>query len=197
MCHYITMILPLPHDMRDMQKIAAVAKKHRGYHCELTPLVNKSIQPYLKPNEGYFLTSGDCDCGTSLGIKLRKTSASEQMRAEAERKRAKGWSQAKITRWLADKERDQQRGVESVANQQEHDSSEWFQLMSELLDTKQVSHICLLLHWYSGTLVDEPIPIKSRTRINLRERGLAFLLEIEEDVIYEFYCLDINYCRDD
>jgi hypothetical protein len=33
----------------------------------------------------------------------------------------------------------------------------------------------------------ERIHIKNRTRINLRERGIGVLLEIEEDVIYEFY----------
>jgi hypothetical protein len=181
-----------------MQKIAAIVKKHRGHACTLTPLSNASVEAWMKPGEVYFSAlHGSCDCGTSLGLlgrgkNIDRAAQREGWNKAAKQLRAKGWSPTKVARWLASKEQYQAREVEQDAlwktgsGERAGQNNDWFMLMSEILDARLAQHVCLLLHWYHGPL-KERIHIKNRTRINLRERGIGVLLEIEEDVIYEFY----------
>jgi hypothetical protein len=185
MCHFITLILPS--GIRT-NEIEVIGKKHRGRGFKLTPVQSRRSESWLKLGETQFLTRDKgCDCGTSLGtnrpdVKLKH----KDWTVEARKLRAKGWGAHKIERWLAEKRHDQESLTEpdiddtAPLTQAAHENDDWFGLLSELLDTKQVKYAGLLVHWSNDK-------IRSRTRINLRDRGIARLLEMEENVIYEFY----------
>ena len=48
-------------------------------------------------------------------------------------------------------------------------------------------NIGILKHWYHGTLEDENITLKETRRIQNRNITPDFLLNLEEDILYEFY----------
>ena len=182
MCHFITLVLASPTNMAELE---AIAGKHKR---KLEPLSNQSLKEHLTPGEEYFFTTKRiCDCGTTLGYEVRRNA--EQGRKDLDHQikklKAKGWSQTKIDRWVGDKAHHDETQISSTKSD-EHWNDDWFAFLSELLESKMVRHVCLLLHWYSGPLTGR-IMLKERTRVNLREQGLGFLLKIQEDILYEFH----------
>ena len=180
MCHFVTLVLGSPKKVAELETIAA---KHGR---KLEPLANRSVEEHLKQGESYFYTTkGMCDCGTTLGYdERRKRKQSPDLDSQVKKLRAKGWGQSKIDRWLADKAHHEATQA-IVSKSDEHWNDDWFALLIELLDSRLVHHVCLLLHFYSGPLSGR-IEIKGRIKTNLREAGLGFLLKIQEDVLYEF-----------
>lgn len=182
MCHFITAVLP---PTVHLGELTAIAHKH---HRKLDPLKNPSIEACLKPGERYFLTTkGMCDCGTTLGCGARrKQPKPPDLRPRIRKLRAKGWSETKISRWLEDKRRIWKIHAEIESTFDEHWNDDWFFLLAEILDSGFVKYVGLLLHWYSGPLSGR-IRLSGRKPIELRERGVRCLAQIEEDILYEFH----------
>lgn len=73
----------------------------------------------------------------------------------------KGWSQAKIDRWLSDRVKADDRADERRHVNTTDSVDLWSRIISDLLATPGVQHAGLLLHFYSGDVEDEVIePIR-------------------------------------
>jgi hypothetical protein len=120
----------------------------RKHQRQAKLVFNASVQKILAPNELHFLTTkGHCDCGTALGRKPRDRKAPSG--DDVSKRIAKGWSQAKIDRWLAGKEKAASRAprassIDSVAF--------WAALVRDLRAALSPASVGVLLHFYSGPL---------------------------------------------
>ena len=63
----------------------------------------------------------------------------------------------------------------------------WMEFLHSLLDPKIVSRIGLLKHWYNKGLQNEEIIIKRTERVEVNDISPELLLNLEEDVLYEFF----------
>ena len=172
MCYYITAILPL---RADIDALAAIAHK---YDRQLAPQAIDGVEMALRSGEGYFLTTaGHCDCGTSLGALNRGKKIGDVQEVDVKRLRSKGWSEAKISRWL------DQKGHSSKGKR---DLQRWHEFLTETLQSGLTPYIGIIVHFYSGPLT-ERIPIQKREVIEFSGLNLEQLGQLQEDIIYEFY----------
>jgi len=105
MCHYITAVLPHTVDP------TAVASLFDSYKLGFEIISNPHVVGQIDLKAWYILTSGKhCDCGTALGSLTRQARAQGlSYDREVEKFRKQGWSEAKIKRWLEQKEQTQER----------------------------------------------------------------------------------------
>jgi hypothetical protein len=180
MCHFITAVLP---PSVQTSSIATIFKKHGR---ALRPLESESIQAQLRPGEGYFVTTnGHCDCGTGLGASLRRSRSRRRggLDSQVEKLRRKGWSAAKIARWL--QQHDEQQMAQSRKGDLSGGVDDWIELLNEIITSRLSTSVCLLLHSYGGPL-NEPIKLSARKVIRKEEITSEALGAIEEDILYEF-----------
>jgi len=156
------------------------------------PIENSFVCAQIPSGQYVRATQSLCDCGTPLGSLTAKHN--QRGRAEGEsshgtavaKLKKKGWSQAKIDRWLGEKEIASERTSLQRANSSGADLNSWCQFIKTFLPANQGKALGILLHWYSGSLEDEKIEIKSIERIPLSEELEKDLLSIREDVLYLF-----------
>jgi hypothetical protein len=178
MCHFITAVLPGSANFYLVGDVAA--RFDRAWR----PLASNPVLGQLRDGETYYLTTpGHCDCETVLGQATRAVTAAGRVQKLA-RLRKKGWSETKIDRWLADKEHADKRRHQRVTAGT-LDADRWLALLREILSSGATETIGLLMHWYSGPISDADF-IFARERVPLLEVTPDFLLNIEEDRLYEF-----------
>jgi len=186
MCHFVTAILPKSANLALLRDLMA------PYQRQLEPLVNESITRQLLPTEGYYLTTpkgANCDCGVGLGWFSRRqklTPRAVDVNAATTRLKRKGWSEAKISRWLSQKAAD--RATWTTPVDLESDTyyvKDWHALLSAVLNSGHTSYIGLLLHMYSGPL-SQRIQLKGRVNCNLEHGGYTTLSAMAEDTLYVF-----------
>jgi hypothetical protein len=100
-CHYLTAALPKG---VDLPALGPILKANRQ---TLTPLTNPWVEAQLPSGLAYYSACGKhCDCGTAVGW----LSQQETLEPDADdtRLRRRGWSEARIQRWLEEKNRAQQ-----------------------------------------------------------------------------------------
>lgn len=105
MCHYIT--ATLPHEV-ELKSVAQIFDSHKlGFELISNPHVAEQIDPQA----WYILTTGKhCDCGTAVGsLALQRTAKVLSYDREVMKLRKQGWSEAKIRRWLEQKEQTKER----------------------------------------------------------------------------------------
>jgi hypothetical protein len=181
MCHYITATLPRDADLKRLRPII------RQHKLAFTPMDNPYVQAQLPAGTYYLLaTRGYCDCGTVLGCGVRPAPAGPR---ESEAKlRNKGWSEAKLERWRAEKaasaER-REREAEEAARQRLSEAEEWLRFIRDML-REGAGSVGLLLHWYSGRPETERIRIAAQVRVAADELTPELLLRVDEDVLYVF-----------
>jgi hypothetical protein len=66
-------------------------------------------------------------------------------------------------------------------------ASRWINILRQLLDTGLTSRIGLLIHWYNSGLDSEQIEIKKTQRIYIKSISVEVLMNLKEDVLYEFF----------
>ncbi len=180
MCHYITAVLP---PSANTVPIAEIFRKHGR---ALTPLQNASLQAQLFEGERYFATArGQCDCGTGLGAAQRvgRSRKRSTLDSQLENLSRKGWSEAKISRWL--QQHDEQQMTRSKTGDLTGGLNNWVALLKAVIAVGHGSSVGLLLHSYRGPL-DEPIALKGRREITGAGLTSEALRDIDEDVLYEF-----------
>ncbi|NJC87307.1 MAG: hypothetical protein FIB02_02060 [Desulfuromonas sp.] len=181
MCHFITAVLPSSANINELSVIAG--RNHR----KLEPLENASVMAQLKRGEAYFLTTrGMCDCGTTLGYALRAADTKSLEPIHQVRKlRAKGWSEAKIARWLQAKEK----AVEDKSRRgqffDKECNADWYRFLMEILESGLADYVGLLLRWYSRPLSGK-FALRSRVTVNLETAGVEVLSYLEDGILYEF-----------
>lgn len=163
MCHFITATMSPSADE------AALRRHAEGALLKWEPLQNPSVEKLLLPGERYFLTTrGMCDCGTSLGLTSQRGELSPLDEADYTRDikkyRKRGWSQAKIDRWLSQLQSDRERKIRAATHRPDEVHSEidrWVDFISAALQGQATEWISILLHFYHGPL-SERISLKHR-----------------------------------
>ena len=182
MCHYITAVLP---KAAEHQALDAIARKHGR---QFRPLSNPGVEEFIQPTEAYFLTTlGHCDCGTPLGTRSRSSGKRKPLDLAAQEKqlRQKGWSEARISRSLSQK-REKLFEANLVSEKETKKSTvAWHSLLTEVISSGKTPYVCLLLHFYSGSLQSR-IEVSERIATRLSSDTADFLGMMREDVLYEF-----------
>lgn len=185
MCHFITAVIDGKNSLDNLN--------YPGCYNIITFHVcdNLSVRNQLRANELYVARNRQyCDCGTELGMLARCPSPAALSVGESEidRLKKKGWGERKIQRWIADREKNAEKAkikYDNLTNGKHSDVENWLQYLHKVFSDPQISHLGLLLHWYSGGLEDERIAIKQRKRIEVNDLTAKILLTMEEDVIYD------------
>jgi hypothetical protein len=185
MCHFITATLP-----QNVEQ-DAVAGIFKSYNLAFNLISNPHVLSQLNPKDIYILTTtGHCDCGTVLGMLNRsEDSKAVSYERELEKHRKQGWSEAKIQRWLAEKEQVKEKTEREDEAQAEIASAEatrWTRFISDLLQLGHIPRIGLLLHLYGGGIESERIRNLKKEEIKLADLTPRFIMAMEEDVLYEF-----------
>ena len=184
MCHYITATIS---DKHEIESVALIFKLY-GFGFEL--ISNPHVAQQIGPQACYILTSGKyCDCGTALGsLSNRVQDKAIDLEPQVRKLRKQGWSEAKIKRWLEQKEQTKERHLredEALAKDGSPELDRWIMLLTELINVRQIPIVGVLLHWYHGAVERERIKIQRRERFRLSEVTAGRLMKIEEDVLYE------------
>ena len=185
MCHYITATLPRE---VDPNSVAHIFESHKlGFELISNPHISQQIDS----GDWYVLTTRKhCDCGTALGS-LNREGAGKVVSYERdlEKFRKQGWSEAKIQRWVEQKEQTKerhQREDEFLAQGGSPELDGWVAFLNAVLKFGQARRIGLLLHWYRRGIRSERINIKGREKLTLSEVTAERLMKMKEDVVYEF-----------
>src|SRR5437016_1691794 len=109
MCQYITAYVPLDADIDAVRTFL----DHYKFGCRL--IENPHVSKQFVHRVVQILTTRKyCDCGTSLGVDRLPDSGREPSDRDVERRRKKGWSEARILRWRAEKTASLERDDDAV-----------------------------------------------------------------------------------
>ncbi|OVE80937.1 hypothetical protein BVY04_04530 [bacterium M21] len=183
MCHYITMVVPSKTSLSECEAVLS------DFHRSIEQLGNIHVEKTLKSGEIYFHPAGkDCDCGTALGS-LRRGDEGRVDKATLDGFRKKGWSETKIARWLAerDKVRSREQRIQAqrevTALERANDPDGWCSIIGALQETLGLKYVGIMLHWYGGGMSSEKIEF-TRCNVPLDEKLGNALYHMEEDTLY-------------
>ena len=180
MCTYIAAALLTG---SNAQAVAEIADAH-GLGWE--PFSNRHLTEQA-PGSTWFLTSRKhCDCGTALGASAVSRRANDPQ-DQVPKLKERGWSDAKIARWLADKRGAEERHERSRLQRAEDDATEvlaWLRFLTAVLTAGVAKSVSILLHDYSGPIEGERIAITRREIVGLADLTSRRLSEMEADVLY-------------
>ena len=168
MCHFITATLPADANIEVVGQLARRAGRI------WQPVKTSPALDRLQPGETYYYTTPNfCDCGTVLG-RMGGAEIAEQQR-KIRRLEKRGWSTAKIDRWVADRNK-------SIGRSDIH---AWFDFLTAALSSGATASVGLLLHFYAQSVHDEQFEFH-RQNVSMAEIDADFLLGLEEDRLYVF-----------
>lgn len=124
----------------------------------------------------YLLARAPCDCGTFLGSALQGTDDHD---AAALRYRRKGWSEARVARALAERDRSRAR------RRTNEDAAYWIDLLTGVADELALQRLGLV-HWYRGTTEEPANSFAVRRDAGPMEQASATLAGMPEGVIHDF-----------
>lgn len=153
MCHLITLVVPAA----ESEAVLSVMKRH-SRTAELFD--NPSVRKILRDDEHQYLTSRiGCDCGTVLAPGEITSHAFEQSLAKkTDQLKRKGWSAAKIDRFLED-----QRKTNTRPRRNGPDSLEsWHAALADLCENLKLPYVGLLVRWYKGSIETEEFDVSRR-----------------------------------
>ncbi|MFX1344919.1 MAG: hypothetical protein ACFFAI_07405 [Promethearchaeota archaeon] len=184
MCFYITATLPKGTKIDSFRKILNM------YQMEFSKIYNPFIESQLRPNELYFRATKDyCDCDTVLGS-LNKLQDFQTLYNSKKVKtlKKKNWSEEDINKWVDQKlkTKNKKTGKKLTPIELKEQTDRWINFLHDLLDNKIVPRVGILKHWYNRGLKNEKIDIKITKKISINEITQEYLLNLEEDVLYEF-----------
>ena len=185
MCLFITATLPRG------AKLDCVAPIFDTYKLSFELVSNPYVLGQLPPGERYIsTTSSHCDCGSALGsLGGRDRDESGGHEHELKKLRRKGWSEAKILRWLEQKELTKEKHAredEARAGSYTPVAQYWVDFISAVLNSGCTDRLGILLHFYRMDVEDERVKLLGSERVKLEELTPRLLMEMEYDVVYEF-----------
>ncbi|MDR0592123.1 MAG: hypothetical protein LBG60_02455 [Bifidobacteriaceae bacterium] len=147
----------------------------------------------LEPGDLYLRhDTGACDCDTWLGLETRAWGKDAAKRAVTEGRtaklRAKGWSEARIRRWIQERESSADRaglGPGQEVTAASHDAVPWVEVVRAALETARAKRFGLALHWYGGASLEDRFKL-GRREFALADLTVKLLMSMEEDVLYSF-----------
>jgi hypothetical protein len=176
MCHYISLIVAEAEE-------SSVAEVLRQHHRRLVRTSNPAIARLLLAGEQQYITTDHCDCGTSLGDALKAPDEiAAALASERKRLAKKGWSQAKLERWV----RDRLAAETRHAGPDDDDIDNWDRLFSDL-GRAGVKRAGLLVHCYDAG-IDKPFACAADTVLHQDRRAALALMK--EDVLTRFVTVE-------
>ncbi|MFW9881264.1 MAG: hypothetical protein ACFFG0_50005 [Candidatus Thorarchaeota archaeon] len=184
MCFYITATLPKGTKIDNLRKIL------NNYEMNFSKIHNPFIESQLRPGELYFRATKDyCDCDTVLGS-LSKLQDFQTLYNSKKVKtlKKKNWSKEEITKWIDQKliAKNIKTGKKLTPIEIKQQTDRWINFLHDLLDHKAVSRVGILKHWYSKRLEKEKLQIKEIRKIFINKITPDYLLNLDEDILYEF-----------
>ena len=185
MCHYITATLPKGADLDELVTVFDQFKL--GFEV----IHNPHLESQFPAGEHYILTTrNQCDCGTALGsLHSNADGRLPTYERDLQKFRKQGWSEAKIKRWVQEKELARENAEiksQTVTGYEISQVAYWVDFLTTALKLGHTSRIGLLLHWYKGSLTNERIKLKNIVTTSVSEITPDYLLQIEEDTLYSF-----------
>ena len=183
MCTYITATLNAGSDSAQVHALAM----HHGLGWQA--LFNRKLVSQVAPGSKWFLTSRKyCDCGTALGSAGKRPERTHDSASDVPKLKKRGWSDAKISRWLADKSAAEARQLEyqTRGTGLTREVDNWITFLTSAIASKAADHVGVLIHEYSGGVSGERIAIKRREVIRVSEVTPELLWKMEFDVLYQF-----------
>ena len=185
MCFYITSTLPKDTKLEGLKEVMD------KFSMDFTPINNEFIKSQLRPGEIYIrATKSYCDCCTVLGSQsitpeFNKLLNSQKVRAL----RKKRWTDEQINLWILEKIKTKKPKGHKTLTPVEKDIelSNWNKFLTNLLNIHKISQVGILKHWYGKGLYNEEVLIKKTERVNVKDLSSKILLNLEENVLYEFH----------
>ncbi|NVM36659.1 MAG: hypothetical protein HWN81_13775 [Candidatus Lokiarchaeota archaeon] len=185
MCFYITSALPNDTNIESIRTIID------QYNMAFSPINNINLSSQIRPGELYYRATKDyCDCDTSLGILNREREYQKLLNSKKVKTlKKKKWTVGEINDWIRNKL--QKKPIHSKGSITEHerqlDIERWINFIIKIIKSKKVSRIGILKHWYKYGLQDEDFTLKRTVKLHIDEVKPELLLDLEEDVLYEFF----------
>jgi len=184
MCFYVTTTLPKDIEIESIRTILD------RYNMAFSPINNINLSSQLRPGELYFRATKDyCDCDTSLGILNRESEYQMLLNSKKVKTlKKKKWTECEIDEWIRKKlQKKPSHSKRSITEkEQQLDVNRWINLIDDLINSKEVTRIGLLKHWYKYGLQNEDLT-KKNVKLHIDELTSDILLNMEEDVLYEFF----------
>jgi hypothetical protein len=182
MCTFITMIAASD----DLEQINAILSTldRRGYARRAERIDTPGLGAVLLADEReYWLTRTPCDCGTYLGHAVQPVANSDhELAADTARYRRKGWSEARIARAVADKER---AAVRPARRQPNEDAKYWIDLMTALGAGLGLQRVGLRQHFHTKSSGEEP-EIAPRQEAGNMAEAAEVLARMADGVVHDF-----------
>ena len=181
MCTFITLIAATD-DLDQINEILGT-RDRRGHSRRAERIDTPGLRTCLAPGEREYCLTQACDCGTYLGSARQRGENPDATReAYIARYRRKGWTDARIARALADKDRAADRPARQQPNE---DAAYWIDLLAALAEGLGLRQIGLMHHFYSKSPGSEPETARRHKAGEIA--GAAGVLDCMEDgVIYDF-----------
>jgi len=186
MCLFITTILP---EDADLETVRAILSEF-GY-AYTPPIDCPAVETRIEENEIAFRpTLGMCDCGAELGAQarlMRQSESEAQIVRKIERLRRKGWTQAKIERWLEQKGWALEKNERALREREKRNApgaEQWAVLFRTILGSGRVGYVGLLLHWCGHCRARGAPP--ERELLGFDDLTAESLMRLEEEVVYIF-----------
>ncbi len=180
MCTFIISIIS---ESPDIEKIKKSAK---DFDLTCYTFENRSITDHIGEKNVQFITTKECNCATELGL------GSEEFEnigknPEEERKKIerKGWSRAKINRWMEEREKIRERDKRNKPLPGS-ELKKWVSFISSILTQGFSSFYGIIIHDFDGGIATENIPLAGKLEASLKELTPEYLLELKRDVFYQF-----------
>ncbi|MFX1353245.1 MAG: hypothetical protein ACFFGP_04720, partial [Promethearchaeota archaeon] len=130
-----------------------------------------------------------CDCDTVLGSNNPLQEYEKLLKSKKIKSlRKKKWSDEQIQDWIMKKIRSKSHKTSQKKTLSERDEElkKWVDFILYLLEFQKLKRIGLIKHWYNTNLEDENFKIKETKRISIDVLNSDFLLNLKEDILYEF-----------
>lgn len=185
MCYYITATLPKDTKLDSLKPLL------EKFDMEFSLLKNTNITSQMRPDEIYLrATKSYCDCNTTLGSLSITPEYSKMLKSQKVRGlRKKRWTNEQIHLWIIEKIKNKKpKGHDNLLPvEKDIEINNWMNFITKVLGINKLTRIGILKHWYSKGLSNEDFLIKNTKRISVKELDANILLNLEDDVLYEFH----------
>ena len=180
MCHYITAICSSKTKLTEINLIG------KNYGLEFEDCENAHIVKQISNTEKYLWKKSEmCDCGTNLGEAFFNNEKTERVqKSEIDKLEKKGWTNAKISRYLADKKKKEDKIIrenDTMLGRQSNELDSYVHFLKEVVKNTDTEVFGLLLHWYSRGIETENIKLVDRKNIPSKALTVFDLKTLKED----------------
>jgi hypothetical protein len=180
MCHLLTVSFPPDIALPYLREVLAF----NGQQLELfthSPV----LAGFPKGTHYGTLTTGHCNCGTSIGGYEPPSTKALISAAKINKLKKRGWNSKRIQNWLNAKQEVEEKITKGNAIKALQELKKWHELITNVLVTSKVKSFGLMKHNYSGQYDSESFCF-TIVALPLRQLSHEMLSHLPEDVLHEF-----------